>query len=302
MISIAMATYNGEKYLREQLDSILAQTYTDFELVICDDCSTDNTVAILREYEKKDNRIKVFENDQNLGFKKNFEKVVTLCTGEYTAFSDQDDIWFENHLEVLLDLLKNNKCDVAGANCVWTDEYGNPIKNVFNDKAKSVTASKIEMMLLYHNLIQGCCMMAKTDFLKNCLPIPNGFEFHDLYFALVACSTNGCIYSNIPVIKYRRHGSQYTVSKIDNNSKLLAIKESYMHDAVFFDGIKMYLGDKVSNVNLKKLERFFYNLTKKPYRSFLFYIFNFRKLSNVADLRYQMMSIYHLFLNCFNKY
>lgn len=102
MISIAMATYNGEKYLREQLDSILVQTISDFELIICDDCSNDSTRKILSEYAKKDSRIKVIFNEQNLGFVKNFEKTISFCNGEYIAFSDQDDIWLPNHLEVLL--------------------------------------------------------------------------------------------------------------------------------------------------------------------------------------------------------
>lgn len=103
MISIAMATYNGEKYLREQLDSILAQTVQDFELVVCDDCSTDSTVRILEEYVEKDARIKIFCNEQNLGFVKNFEKAISLCQGECIALSDQDDVWLPEHLQVLLE-------------------------------------------------------------------------------------------------------------------------------------------------------------------------------------------------------
>ena len=102
MISIALTTYNGEKFLKEQLDSILNQTYSDYELVVCDDCSTDSTRQILKEYEKKDKRINVFLNNNNLGFKNNFEKAISLCTGEYIALSDQDDIWDEKKLEILL--------------------------------------------------------------------------------------------------------------------------------------------------------------------------------------------------------
>lgn len=96
-----MATYNGEKYIREQIDSILTQSVQDFEIVVCDDCSSDSTVKILREYEKKDSRIKIFVNEKNLGFLKNFEKAVSLCSGEKIAFSDQDDIWTKDHLDVL---------------------------------------------------------------------------------------------------------------------------------------------------------------------------------------------------------
>ena len=78
MISIALASYNGEKYIREQIDSILTQTIQDFELIVCDDCSTDDTLVILHEYEKKDSRIHVYENDRNLGFKKILRKLF-LC-------------------------------------------------------------------------------------------------------------------------------------------------------------------------------------------------------------------------------
>ena len=91
MISIAMATYNGAKYLREQIDSILAQTIQDFELVVCDDCSSDDTWDILKQYSDADKRIKVFRNESNMGFKRNFEKAMSLCGGDYIALSDQDD-------------------------------------------------------------------------------------------------------------------------------------------------------------------------------------------------------------------
>ena len=79
MISIALASYNGEKYIREQLCSILEQDYKDWELVICDDCSKDSTINIIKEFEEKDNRIKLVINEENLGFVKNFEKDVKLC-------------------------------------------------------------------------------------------------------------------------------------------------------------------------------------------------------------------------------
>ena len=74
-VSIALATYNGEKFIREQLDSIISQTYTNWELIICDDCSTDATWEILKSYKEKDSRINIFKNDKNLGFKKNFDTI-----------------------------------------------------------------------------------------------------------------------------------------------------------------------------------------------------------------------------------
>ena len=119
MISIALASYNGENYIREQLDSILLQSISDFELIICDDCSTDNTYQILEEYKARDSRIHIYRNEQNLGFKKNFEKAISLCKGEYIALSDQDDIWLVDHLKILLDKINNHS--MVSGNAIMVD-------------------------------------------------------------------------------------------------------------------------------------------------------------------------------------
>jgi len=92
-VSVVMATYNGEKYLREQLDSILGQTYAPFEIIIQDDGSTDGTVDIAKEYVQKYGFIKLYVNEHNLGFNQNFKSVAMKATGDYVAISDQDDIW-----------------------------------------------------------------------------------------------------------------------------------------------------------------------------------------------------------------
>ena len=86
LISIAMCSYNGERFIKEQIDSIIAQTYKNFELIIVDDCSKDNTINIIKEYQSKDLRIKLFQNDNNLGFVKNFEKAMLLCKNEIIFF------------------------------------------------------------------------------------------------------------------------------------------------------------------------------------------------------------------------
>ena len=88
-VSIAMATFNGERFVREQLESILAQSVSDFELVISDDTSTDGTWEILQEYSEKDNRIRIYRNNLNLGFKRNFEQAIRLCQADFIALSDQ---------------------------------------------------------------------------------------------------------------------------------------------------------------------------------------------------------------------
>lgn len=92
-VAVVMCTYNGEKYLRQQLDSILAQTYPIQELIVQDDCSTDTTLAILQEYEAKVPFMQVIENTHNLGFNLNFKTACMRATTDLIAISDQDDVW-----------------------------------------------------------------------------------------------------------------------------------------------------------------------------------------------------------------
>ncbi len=116
MIGIAMTTYNGEKYLKEQIDSILNQTVSDFELIVCDDVSSDSTMDILNDYAEKDDRVHVFRNEENLGFLKNFEKAIRICLdrgAEYVALSDQDDVWMPTKIDDTLHRMKDAERECA---------------------------------------------------------------------------------------------------------------------------------------------------------------------------------------------
>lgn len=211
MISIAMATYNGEKYIREQLDSILAQTYQNFEFIVCDDCSTDSTVQILREYEARERRIRVFVNEQNLGYKKNFEKAAGLCNGEYIAFSDQDDIWLPDHIERLLSIIGSH--DIACGNALMTDSCGNLTGKRLNevDGFSFFNPEKILFRtLLYGSPFQGASMLVKSAFVKKTLPYPDGISAHDTWMVCCSCFENGIVYTFDVITKYRQHGSNVT--------------------------------------------------------------------------------------------
>ena len=98
-VDVLVATYNGEKYLREQLDSIIKQTYKNIRILISDDCSKDRTQEILQEYEKKDDRIKIFLHDRNLGSNKNFEFLLRQVESKFYMLSDQDDVWLPEKIE-----------------------------------------------------------------------------------------------------------------------------------------------------------------------------------------------------------
>jgi len=211
-VSIAMATYNGAKYLREQLNSIVSQSYADFELIVGDDCSSDCTMEILREFQKKDNRIQIFRNEKNVGFKKNFEKILSRCSGKYVAFCDQDDVWAENHLEILL---KNiGDCDCVGANADIVDSYGQRIGQTMQEhlKINIVPRNNHEILChqFYDNIIQGTASMFRKSFLDSFLPIPNNVKLHDYWFATNACYAGGCKYITDVVLLYRRHATAIT--------------------------------------------------------------------------------------------
>lgn len=234
-----MTTYNGEKYLREQLDSILNQTYKDFELIICDDCSKDSTVQILNEYAKNDNRIKVFVNEKNLGFKKNFEKAISFCNGEYIALSDQDDVWTKNHLEILYNLIGNY--DIACGNALFINENGKSLGLTLNQTDGLFYFEKNEnllyRLLCYNACFQGSSMLIKKSFFEKALPIPQDVLYHDSWFAVCACLQNGLNYTFDIVNNYRQHNEQITFhqkqsysQKIKDFFKRLKIHEKYTTD------------------------------------------------------------------------
>lgn len=215
MISIAMTTYNGEKFVLEQIKSILLQDYSDFELIICDDCSTDSTFEILQKMSLSDHRIKIFKNEQNLGFKKNFEKALSLCSGEFVALCDQDDIWMTNHLSLLVnnigdyDLIAGNAllCD---ANCV---SINTDLLSCSKFDHLPRTNEEWFFFLLHSNIFQGTATLFKKTLLTKALPIPENVKFHDYWLALIASSSNGVKYLKECILKYRQHGNNLTLNK-----------------------------------------------------------------------------------------
>ena len=210
-----MATYNGAEFVSQQIESILQQSYKDFELLICDDCSKDNTVEILKEYEIKDKRIKAVVNEANLGFKKNFEKLISLCNGDYIAFCDQDDIWTTDHLEILLNEIKDK--DLICGNAELIDKTGN-IMNLTTYECLSnfdfpPQNESLFKNLLYGNFAQGTAMMITRRIANQIVPIPECVLYHDWWAASIATLNNGCSYTNKTVLLYRQHGSNQTVTK-----------------------------------------------------------------------------------------
>lgn len=291
MISIALATYNGSKYIREQIDSIRNQTFTDFEVIACDDCSTDETAAILHEYEKKDSRFHVYQNPQNLGFKKNFEHILTLCKGDYIAFCDQDDVWTRDHLEILYSNIGNADC--IGTNSEFIDSDGTPLNTTMTQYLLIQRIPQSSQLLYEHelfgNMIQGTASLFSKELLEKALPLPEGIKFHDYWIALNACIGKGCKYINQPSLKYRRHSgnaTEYdrfsffkTVKKIN---KLSQNKAAYYEDFVLMlRNLQKKEMTPHHRISLEKALQFYEKLSSNTNRlqSTWFYIRNYKKIT-----------------------
>lgn len=210
-----MATYNGEKFLCEQLDSLFNQNRQFDELIVCDDCSSDGTLGILEEYAAKDSRIKIFRNERNLGFLKNFEKALSLTTGDYIALSDQDDIWLPNHIEILLNNIGDNWLAVGDNVIIGEDSRAGMRGSYLThfDNFEKSDAELLKFAVLYTNPFQGASMMAKRDFIDFALPFPRGTKFHDTYFAIAALTLGKFKFIPEVITQYRFHGGNVTANQ-----------------------------------------------------------------------------------------
>lgn len=211
-ISVCMATYNGEKYILEQINSILFQLKDTDELVISDDGSTDATIEIIKK--KDDPRIKLYCNNAH-NFTKNFENAISKATGEIIFLCDQDDIWLDNKVEVMTKYLSDY--DLVVSNATIVDGDRNKIMDEYF-KYSNVKQGFI-YNLLYTRYI-GACMAFKRTILNKVLPFPNNRLIpHDYWIACVCELYYDTFLLTEPLIEYRRHESNAS-SGIFDKSKL----------------------------------------------------------------------------------
>lgn len=201
MISVCMATYNGENYIKEQLTSILRQLGSEDEVIISDDGSKDNTQKIVESF--SDERIRFIENHRKHGFTYNFENALLNAKGEYIFLSDQDDVWMDNKVEVLKRALK--EADFVTHDCITVDNNWKVLsKSRFDDfKMKSGFINH-----LIKSRFLGCCMAFDRKVLEASLPFP-GNDFlveHDIWIAAIAFLYFKTALVKEPLIYYRRHG------------------------------------------------------------------------------------------------
>lgn len=226
-IDVLMATYNGEKYLKDQIDSILNQTYKNIHLIISDDCSTDKTREILKSYEENE-RVSVFYQEKNLGYVKNFEFLLKHITSNLYMLSDQDDFWLPEKIEKSVEKLQSENLDLVFGDLEVVDENLNTIfpsfaKFMLLDRKIRKELNTNRLQYLY-NCMTGCTILSKKKFLNDILPVPTTSKYviHDYWLGLVVSLKGKVGYLETPYIKYRQHGNnQVGTNKISHKFKKL---------------------------------------------------------------------------------
>ncbi len=200
--SIAMATYNGEKFILEQLESFAKQTVLPNEVVIADDGSADNTLQLINAFKKTAPfAIRIYLNEKNLGYTQNFNKALQLCTNDLIFLSDQDDVWFPNKIEYMVSLANLHQSkDVFMTNAMLVD------KDLETTGLTTLGQTK-SLELAERTLVIGCCLAVRKTFLDMILPIPKDFKGHDGWIAILADFLNLRVIDDEVLQFYRRHSN-----------------------------------------------------------------------------------------------
>jgi glycosyltransferase involved in cell wall biosynthesis len=213
-ISVALATYNGQKYIKAQLDSILCQLEVDDEIIICDDSSTDATVEIIESVD--DARIKLFKNQTFASHVYNFEHALKQAQHDYLFLCDQDDIWLPNKRTVMLHHLQHYDLVLSDAKVV--DQNLAPLEEsffVFNRSQKGLFKN------LYKNSYLGCCMAFHRHILHHALPFPRDINMHDWWIGMIAQLYGSIYFCDEKLLLYRRHHDALTPMSRQSTNPLL---------------------------------------------------------------------------------
>lgn len=198
-----MPSYNGEKFIKQQIDSILDQLAVNDELVISDDSSSDKTIDIIKSY--KDKRIRLFENQKFKSPIFNLENALRHAEGDFIFLADQDDIWYPDKVKTVLDQLKNY--DLVVSNCKLIDANNAILEPSF---FQLIHSGKGFFKNLYKNTYLGCCMAFDKSVLEYALPFPKGIAIHDHWIGLNAELFSSIYFCDEKLVGYRKHDNNQT--------------------------------------------------------------------------------------------
>ncbi|MGL6099620.1 MAG: glycosyltransferase family 2 protein [Fusobacteriaceae bacterium] len=214
MISVCIATYNGEKYIEEQIFSILNQSVQVDEIIISDDNSTDKTIEILENI--NNHKIKILKNKKQ-GIKYNFQNALKNSKGDFVFLADQDDIWMINKVEKTVPLLSNY--DLVVHNACLVNQNGELLEN--SDYFKMMNSKKGLLANLIKCRYLGCCMAFSRKVLEKSIDFAEKDIMHDIWIGLIAERIGKVYFYSEKLVKYRRHGNTVSFAGLKSKRKLI---------------------------------------------------------------------------------
>lgn len=208
-ISVCMATYQGERWVEEQLTSILAQLDTDDEVVIVDDASRDSTVALINRF--GDRRIRLFSNDRNLGHVRTFERAISLSTGDSLLLADQDDVWLPGRVNILVEALSRRDVVASGFDILGIGSP--PLPPQLPERGILFHTRNVVGIFLGKRAYFGCAMALNRRMLPVLVPFPPNVEAHDHWLAIVGNVAGQMEHVCAPTLLRRIHGDNATPNR-----------------------------------------------------------------------------------------
>jgi len=284
-----MCTYNGAASINDQMDSIIQQTYRHLEIVIVDDCSADNTPELIQEYQVRDNRIRFYRNDKNLGYNKNFEKACLLTTGNYIAISDQDDIWDLHKIEIMMAKWDKESVFVYS---VSKDFFGDTPLEGDGTKPIRYYEGNMPEKLAFDSPIHGHACMFHRSLLKAALPFPDT-TYYDWWLSMIASATDkvSCIKETLTHHRIRAGNSSRTLLDIKEKEEriekvrrqCITHMEAFLNQPAGSIATRTILAKYISLLRRKKSNGFSW-----PLFSFFFthrnIVFHYKRRQNVFSL------------------
>ncbi|HFR2830084.1 TPA: glycosyltransferase family 2 protein [Streptococcus agalactiae] len=310
-VNILMATYNGEKFLAQQIESIQKQTFKEWNLLIRDDGSSDKTCDIIRNFTAKDSRIRfINENEhQNLGVIKSFFTLVNYEVADFYFFSDQDDVWLPEKLSVSLEAAKHKASDVPLL--VYTDlKVVNQELNILQDsmiRAQSHHANTTLLPELTENTVTGGTMMINHALAEKWFT-PNDILMHDWFLALLAASLGEIIYLDLPTQLYRQHDNNVLGARtMDKRFKILregpkSIFTRYwklIHDSQKQASLIVDKYGDIMTVTDLELIKCFIKIDKQPFMTRLRWLWKYGYSKN--QFKHQVVFKWLIATNYYNK-
>ncbi|HEO4365797.1 TPA: glycosyltransferase family 2 protein [Streptococcus agalactiae] len=310
-VNILMATYNGEKFLAQQIESIQKQTFKEWNLLIRDDGSSDKTCDIIRNFTAKDSRIRfINENEHhNLGVIKSFFTLVNYEVADFYFFSDQDDVWLPEKLSVSLEAAKHKASDVPLL--VYTDlKVVNQELNILQDsmiRAQSHHANTTLLPELTENTVTGGTMMINHALAEKWFT-PNDILMHDWFLALLAASLGEIIYLDLPTQLYRQHDNNVLGARtMDKRFKILregpiSIFTRYwklIHDSQKQASLIVDKYGDIMTANDLELIKCFIKIDKQPFMTRLRWLWKYGYSKN--QFKHQVVFKWLIATNYYNK-